>query len=153
TVVMTPTGVASSIADLRDNDMTWLMVPSDVQRAPLMIHQLNDLEEQLKQERGVAHVKLGVIYRNDALGTGTRTSLDSLVINGKPLSDSVNLGQNVKVSPYDFTQADQNAIVNDYVKFLPDIVVLAGTAEAITKVMVPLEQKWPKSETGSGNRP
>ena len=37
TVVMSPTGVASSIAALTDNDLTWLMVPSDVQRAPLMI--------------------------------------------------------------------------------------------------------------------
>jgi ABC-type branched-subunit amino acid transport system substrate-binding protein len=153
TVVMTPTGVASSIADLRDNDLTWLMVPSDVQRAPLMIHQLNDLETQIRQERGSSHVKLGVIYRSDALGTGTRTSLDSLVINGKPISDGINLGQNVKISPYDFTQADQNAIVTDYLKFMPDIIVLAGTAEAITKVMVPLEQKWPKSDAGPGYRP
>jgi ABC-type branched-subunit amino acid transport system substrate-binding protein len=153
TVVMTPTGVASSIADLRDNDLTWLMVPSDVQRAPLMVNQIGALETQLKSERQVATVKLGVIYRNDALGTGTRTSLDALTINGKPISDSVNLNKNVKVSPYDFTQPDQTTTVNDYLKFLPDIIVLAGTAEAITKVMVPLEQKWPQSESDAGRRP
>jgi ABC-type branched-subunit amino acid transport system substrate-binding protein len=145
TVVMTPTGVASSIADLTDNDLTWLMVPSDVQRAPLMISQLGDLETQIKQDRSVGQVKLGVVYRNDALGIGTRTSLDTLVINGKPISDSVNLGRNVKVSPYDPTLADQNAIVTDYLAFLPDVVVLAGTAEAVTKVMVPLEKQWPAS--------
>ena len=153
TVVMTPTGVASSIADLTDNDLTWLMVPTDVQRAPLMISQINDLETQLKSQRNEAHVKLGVIYRNDALGIGTRTSLDTLVLNGKPISDPVNLGQNVKISPYDYTQPDQTTIVNDYLTFLPDIIVLAGTAEAITKVMVPLEQKWPKSESDAGRRP
>jgi ABC-type branched-subunit amino acid transport system substrate-binding protein len=118
-----------------------------------MIHQLNDIEAQLKQDRGLTHVKLGVIYRSDALGVGTRTSLDTLVINGKPISDGVNLGQNVKITPYDFTQADQNAIVSDYLKFMPDIIVLAGTAEAITKVMVPLEQKWPKGDAGPGYRP
>lgn len=153
TVVMTPTGVASSIADLMDNDLTWLMVPTDQQRAPLMISQINDLETQLKQDRSEAKVKLGVIYRNDALGIGTRTSLDPLTINGKSLADPVNLGNNVKVSPYDYTQPDQNAIVADYLKFLPDIVVLAGTAEAITKVMVPLEKGWPSSESDAGRRP
>jgi ABC-type branched-subunit amino acid transport system substrate-binding protein len=153
TVVMTPTGVASSIADLTDNDLTWLMVPSDVQRAPLMISQIGDLETQLKQDRSVARVKLGVVYRNDALGTGTRTSLDSLVINGKPISDPVNFGQNVKISPYDPTLTDQTALVTDYLKFLPDVIVLAGTAEAITKVMVPLEKQWPKSESDAGRRP
>jgi ABC-type branched-subunit amino acid transport system substrate-binding protein len=153
TVVMTPTGVASSIADLTDDDLTWLMVPSDVQRAPLMISQLGDLETKLKQDRSVARIKLGVIYRNDALGIGTRTSLDTLVINGKPVSDPVNLGQNVKISPYDPTLTDQNTIVDDYLKFLPDIVVLAGTAEAVTKVMVPLEKAWPKTESDAGRRP
>ena len=153
TVVMTPTGVASSIANLTDDDLTWLMVPSDVQRAPLMINQINDLEEQIKNDKGVPHVKLGVVYRNDALGIGTRTSLDSLIFNGKPITDAINLGQNVKISPYDPTQADQNTIVTDYVKFEPDIVVLAGTAEAVTKVMVPLEQKLPSGDAGVGKRP
>ncbi len=153
TVVMTPTGVASSIADLTDNDLTWLMVPSDVQRAPLMISQLGDLETQIKTERSVSKVKLGVIYRNDALGIGTRTSLDTLVINGKPISDAVNLGQNVKISPYEFAAPDQNAIVSDYLKFLPDIVVVAGLAEAITQIIVPIEKQWPKSESDLGHRP
>jgi ABC-type branched-subunit amino acid transport system substrate-binding protein len=153
TVVMTPTGVASSIADLTDNDLTWLMVPTDVQRAPLMISQINALETQLKQARSESKVKLGVIYRNDALGVGTRTSLDPLIFNGKPLSDSVNVNNNVNFTGYDYTQPDQSAIVSNYLKFLPDIIVLAGTAEAITKVMVPLEQQWPKSESDAGRRP
>jgi len=128
-------------------------VPSDVQRAPLMIQQINELEMQVKNSKGVPHVKLGVIYRNDALGIGTRTSLDTLVINGKPISDSINLGQNVKVSPYDPAAADQSAIVSDYAKFEPDIIVLAGTAEAVTKVMVPLEQKLPQGDAGAASRP
>lgn len=143
TVVMSPTAVASSIGALIDNDLTWLMVPTDVQRAPLMISQINELEKSIKSERGAATVKLGIVYRNDALGTGTRTSLNDLVLNGKPLSDSVNLGNNVHINAYDFSADNQDAIVDEYVKFLPDIIVLAGTAEAITKVMSPLEAAWP----------
>jgi ABC-type branched-subunit amino acid transport system substrate-binding protein len=142
TVVMTPTGVASSIADLDDEDLTWLMAPSDVQRAPLMISQINGLETRLKTERTKTQIKVGIVARGDALGIGTRTSLNQLVLNGKPLSDPINLGVNVQIDQYDFTRPDQAEIVAKYVDFAPDIMVLAGTAEAITNVMVPLERDW-----------
>ena len=142
TVLVTPTAVASSIPDLLDNDLTWLMVPSDVQRAPLMIKQINTLETSLKSDRTKGVIKLGVVYRADALGIGTRTSLNALTLNGKALSDPLNLGTNVQITPYDFTKPDQATIVSSYVTFAPDIIVLAGTAEAITQVMVPLEQQW-----------
>jgi branched-chain amino acid transport system substrate-binding protein len=145
TVVMSPTAVASSVGALIDDDLTWLMVPTDVQRAPLMMSQINVLEAELKAARALTTVKLGIVFRNDALGIGTRTSLNSLVLNGKPLSDSVNLGNNVHISPYAFGAADQAALVAEYLEFLPDIVVLAGTAEAITQVMAPLEAGWPAS--------
>jgi ABC-type branched-subunit amino acid transport system substrate-binding protein len=143
TVVMSPTAVASSVGSLLDDDLTWLMVPTDVQRAPLMISQINALETQLEAARATTSVKLGIVFRNDALGTGTRTSLNSLVLNGKPISDAVNLGNHVHINAYDFGAPDQDAIVSEYLTFLPDIVVLAGTAEAITRVMVPLEAGWP----------
>jgi ABC-type branched-subunit amino acid transport system substrate-binding protein len=145
TVVMSPTAVASSVGALIDDDLTWLMVPTDVQRAPLMISQINELEGELKTARNESSIKLGIVYRNDALGIGTRTSLNSLVLNGKPLSDSTNLGNKVHINPYDFSADNQDPIVQEYLTFLPDIIVLAGTAEAITKVMVPLEAAWPAS--------
>jgi branched-chain amino acid transport system substrate-binding protein len=140
TVVITPTAVASSITSLSDKDLTWLMVPSDVQRAPLMISQLNTLETQLKEERSVSAIKLGIVFRNDALGVGTRTSLNELVLNGKSLPD--NLGNHVEIDGYSATDVDLQPLVTKYLAFAPDIVVLAGTAEAVTKVMVPLEAQW-----------
>jgi len=142
TVVITPTAVASSITSLSDKDLTWLMVPSDVQRAPLMVGQLNALESALKSARNLEAVKLGIIFRNDALGVGTRTSLNDLVLNGKGLTDPVNLGNHVQIDGYAATDPDQQALVTKYVSFAPDIIVLAGTAEAVTKVMVPLEAQW-----------
>jgi ABC-type branched-subunit amino acid transport system substrate-binding protein len=143
TVVMSPTGVASSIASLIDNDLTWLMVPSDVQRAPLMISQINVLEASIKAAAPTkTTVKLGVVFRNDALGIGTRTSLNDLVINGQSMTGQLNLNNNVQIDGYVGTDANQNTIVAKYVTFAPDIIVLAGTAEAITKVMVPLEAAW-----------
>jgi branched-chain amino acid transport system substrate-binding protein len=142
TVVITPTAVASSITALDDEGLTWLMVPSDKQRAPLMMSQLGELETQLKDERGLSLVNLGIVFRNDALGVGTRTSLNELVLNGKGLTDPLNLGNHVEIDGYSATDVDLQVLVTKYVAFAPDIVVLAGTAEAITKVMVPLEAQW-----------
>jgi ABC-type branched-subunit amino acid transport system substrate-binding protein len=143
TLVLSPTAVASSIADLRDDGLTWQIIPTDVQRAPLMIQQITALETRLRQERSKPTIKLGVVYRDDALGQGTRVSLNALMLNAKPLADSVNLGDNVRIDPYDFRQANQQPLVDAYVRFAPDIIVLAGTAEVITNVMVPLEAAWP----------
>lgn len=143
--VLTPTAVAASISDLLDNDLTWLMIPSDDQRAQLMIKQINDLETALKEQRGTASVKLSIIYRDDALGVGTRNSLNRLALNGAALAHPSNAGSasgNVHIVPYDYKQADQNAIIEKETAFAPDIVVLAGTSESITKVLVPLEQNW-----------
>jgi ABC-type branched-subunit amino acid transport system substrate-binding protein len=142
-LTMTPSGLASSIADLLDNNLTWQMAPNDVQRGPMMIQQINALEAQLKAERHVDAIKLAVAYRDDALGTGTRVSLNPLVLNGKPLIDPTNLGMNVRIDRYDFSQLDQHGLIEQYVQFAPDIVVLAGTADIVPNVMLPLEQRWP----------
>ncbi|RYZ06179.1 MAG: amino acid ABC transporter substrate-binding protein [Myxococcales bacterium] len=142
TVVITPTAVASSIISLNDKDLTWLMVPADVQRAPLMISQLGVMETELKEARELSAVKLGIVFRNDALGIGTRTSLNELVLNGKGLTDAVNLGNHVEIDPYEGAAMNQDALVEKYVDFAPDIIVLAGTAEAVSKFMVPLEKAW-----------
>lgn len=148
TVLISPTAVASSITELTDNDMTWLMVPSDRQRGKLMINQINQLETELKTG-SKTFVKLAVAYRDDALGQGTKRSLDDLVINGKPLTDPINAGASgyVTLDGYDTTAPDQNALVTKYITFAPDIVVLAGTAEAVTSIMNPLEQRWPAGTT------
>jgi ABC-type branched-subunit amino acid transport system substrate-binding protein len=142
TLVMTPTGVASSIAALDDDNLTFQMVPTDVQRAVLMISQLNALEQEIRSTTGKDKVKLGIVYRDDALGIGTRTALNDLTFNSKPLADSVNFQNNVQISPYNPTKPDQAALVASYVEFAPDIIVLAGTAEAVSQVLVPLEAAW-----------
>ena len=141
TVVLSPTAVASSIHDLLDNEMTWLMVPSDVQRAPLMIAQLAELESELRAQRQTTALRLGVLFRNDALGNGTRTALNSLIWNGKPLVDAIAAGE-ARIDAYDYKLADQSVLVDAYAAFAPDVIVIAGTAEGITKLMVPLEARW-----------
>lgn len=143
TVLISPTAVASSIADLTDNDLTWIMVPSDEQRAPLMIQQIGEIEAELRVQRPDRPIKLAIIHRSDALGMGTRVALNSLTLNGKTLAENVspNVGS-VIIEPYAADGANQEALVNRQLAFAPDIVVMAGLAEAITQVMVPLETRW-----------
>jgi ABC-type branched-subunit amino acid transport system substrate-binding protein len=144
TVLITPTAVASSISDLEDNDLTWQFIPSDEARAPLMVKQINELEDLLRGERPDRNIRLSIIHRNDALGTGTRVSLNDLPFNGMSLAD--NLSPNVAavtIEPYGASDmARQMAIVDRQLNFAPDIVVMAGLAEAVTQIMVPLEQRW-----------
>jgi len=147
TLVISPTAVASSIADLLDDDLTWQMVPSDVQRVPLMIHEINRIELLLRDARKTANLKLAVIYRDDALGEGTRVALNALKFNGKTLADPANLETHVRIRPYPPSGPD-SALIDSMRQFAPDIVVLVGTAEAITHGMVPLERGW-----SGANRP
>ena len=146
TVLMTPTAVASSIADLADHDLTWLMVPSDLQRAPLMLKQLNEMETAVKSDMTRANpaVRLAIVFRDDALGQGTRASLNSLTWNGKPLTDPTNyngMSGNIRIEPYKptWTDAQWTEMVARVQAFAPEIVVVAGTAEGYTKFMAPLE--------------
>lgn len=142
TLLLSPTSLASGVADLRDDDLTWQLTASDAARAPLLRHQLEALAAQLARERGKAAINLSVLYRSDALGIGTRESLGSVIINGKALDDPRNVDEHVQIAGYADSVADQMAIVRNQVAFAPDLVLLAGTAEAITKLMIPIEQQW-----------
>jgi branched-chain amino acid transport system substrate-binding protein len=154
TVLLTPTAVASQIAEVMDKDLIWLMVPSDIQRGKLMIDQINQLEGELKAARNKAVVKLGIVYRKDAVGLGTYRSLNDLILNGEALNHPINTGPmgNVSIDGYEVTAPNpQTALVNKYADvFKPDILVLAGLAEVITGVMNPFEDRLPD---GGGDRP
>jgi branched-chain amino acid transport system substrate-binding protein len=142
TVVISPTALASSIADLSDNGLTWQMVPTDLQRGPFLTMQIQELADELMRTRKLDSVKLAAVFRDDALGVGTRTSLNELTINKQPLTVLVSRGE-ARVDAYDLSAVDQQPTVRSYAEFTPDIVVLAGTSELIENILVPLEKAWP----------
>lgn len=139
-LLMSPTSVANSVASLADNNLTWRDIPSDSQRSALTLHQIAAIEAQLHATRGNT-LKLGIVYRDDALGQSALGSISGNVqLNGKPISDPSN-GPLVKISRYDPTQvATQTAIAQSFITFQPDIVVVFGTAESVTNVLLPFEQ-------------
>jgi branched-chain amino acid transport system substrate-binding protein len=145
TLMITPTSVASPIADLPDNDLTWRLVPSDTQRAALMIAQLNQMEADIRAalpgQPSPRPVRMAIIYRNDALGQGSFNAMSAIVFNGAALSAPINANATtgaVRIKAYNPT-APEPAIASEIAAFAPDIVALFGTAESITKEMTPLE--------------
>ncbi|HKU40757.1 MAG TPA: ABC transporter substrate-binding protein, partial [Polyangiales bacterium] len=142
-LLVTPSAMASSIAHLLDDDLVWQLAPSAAQRAPWMRDRLERLTERVARQRGTdAPLKLGVVYRDDALGVELRTELSSLSWNGKPLADPQNLGNIVRIDAYDPARDEQRALVRAQLEFRPDVIVLAGAAEVVTQIMAPLERAW-----------
>lgn len=142
TALLSPTAVASAIATIPDNGLTYMMTPSDVQRTPLMKLSINALEAELREARSKPTLKLGIYYRSDALGEGTRDGLSSLMFNGTTLATSINLG-NARADSYSPEVTDNTTVVNAYAAFQPDIVVVVGAAESVKYFMQPLEAAWP----------
>ncbi|HEX8110233.1 MAG TPA: hypothetical protein VF516_21025, partial [Kofleriaceae bacterium] len=144
TAMLSPSAVAAQIATIPSNGLSFMMVPSDSQRVPLMKLRINALESQLKTQRQHP-IKLAIYYRNDALGQGTHDGLtnSSLTIDNLSLSDARN--QNLfRDDVYDpkATATDNSNLVQQYITFQPDIIVVIGTAEAVTAFTNPLEAKW-----------
>jgi len=145
TLVISPTALAASVADLLDEGLTWQMVPNDRQRGPLMTLELQRMQRELRAARKLDVLKLGAVFRDDALGIGTRTSLNDLQLNDEPLATAVSRGHAL-VEAYDLSSTDQRPIVQAFIELAPDLIVLAGTAEVVQNVMLPLERGWPSDK-------
>lgn len=142
TLLITPTSLVSSISKLADNDLTWRVVPSDTQRAKLVIAQMNDLENVLRTTRALTTVKLGVVHRTDAAGLSARDSISGkLIINGRFINDAANTA-NVSIDGYTTkpaVTAPLATVVTTYAgTFKPDLVFVTAP-EQVTDLIVPLE--------------
>jgi branched-chain amino acid transport system substrate-binding protein len=142
TLLVSPTAQASSIADLLDHDLSWLMVPSDLQRAPLLVARIEALAAQLASERTGRPLRLGVVLRDDVLAQGARAALSTLQWNGEPVSSQSGAAQNVRIDSYAPSGEGLETLVSEYTVFAPDLIVLVGTAETVSQFMGPLERDW-----------
>jgi branched-chain amino acid transport system substrate-binding protein len=147
TALLSPNAQAASIADLFDDDLVWQMVPSSVDRGPLLVHELITVQRTLRTARG-RDLKLSLIVHDDPVGAETRAALSNLTWNGEQLSAASLSGGRVKVDTYSGTDAVSSALIADHAAFVPDVVVLAGSGNLVSAI-APLEQAWgsaPKPE-------
>jgi ABC-type branched-subunit amino acid transport system substrate-binding protein len=138
TLLMT-SSTTSAISNLADDNLTWRNVPSDVQRAKLLIQQVNELEALIKTTRSTSTVKLGIVHADTAQGVSARDSIaGKLILNGRFVSDAANAA-NVSIDAYDDALGASSIATRYGATFLPDIVLLSSSAE-IESFIVPLEQ-------------
>lgn len=141
TAIMTPTSLASTIANLADGDLTWRAIPSDAQRAKLVIEQLEDLETVLRTTRSLTSVKLAIVHPTNTIGLSARDAIrGKLILNGRFIDDAANAAS-VSIDAYQAGDAaSEHAIATKYaVTFKPDMVFITA-AEQVANVIVPLEQ-------------
>jgi len=147
-LLMSPTAPPDPVSNLVDNGLTWRAVPSDSQRAKLLIDQINEVETSLKAARGNRPLRLAIPFRNDALGLSARDSISGkLLFNGHFISDPQN-AQYVSLDPYGLTDtASQAAIATKYATFLPDIIFMVAN-ETVSSIAIPLEQHLALTDAG-----
>lgn len=152
TLVMTPTAVTSTVSNLADSDLTWRTVPSDTQRAKLVVDQINALETLLRSTRGLTTVKLGVVHPTNALGESAYGAVSGkLILNGRFSNDPLNQS-NVSVDPHPVgAPGPALDIATRYAStFRPDIVFVTSDDE-IASFVVPFEQAL--RDAGAPSRP
>jgi hypothetical protein len=161
TVVLSPTGVASSIADIADDGFSYQMVPNDLQRAPLLNDQINALERAIREatpDQPVV-VRMAVLFRDDALGQGTQRALNSLTFNGTSLAQSPNRNEAALIKGYDASDTGEDErILSALLEHRPHIIAVAGNQELITRFISgrasdpptsKLEERWEANNPGA----
>ena len=153
TLLISPTATSSSIKDLLDADLSWLMSPTVEQRAPLMKLLLAALEQQLVAER-TPELKLGVIFDDDTLGQSSLASLQEVKFAGESLSLSGKRSGRVRIDRFPGEATDRAALIAAYRAFAPDVIVLLGQTPLITEWMAPLERSFEMGgDASSATRP
>lgn len=141
TLLMTPASVVSAISDLADEGLTWRTVPSDAQRAKLVIEEMKELEALLRTTRGLETVKLAIVHATDAAGTSAYDAIrGKLILNNRFITDAANEA-NVSVDAHETgdTAALASIATKYAVGFKPDIVFITAP-EQIAGLLVPLEK-------------
>lgn len=150
-LMLSPTVPIDPVTDLKDNGLTWRDIPSDHQRAPLYADQITALANELTQS-GRSNLKLGVVVRNDALGSSALNSISSVAFPPGSAFTVGSPGANVTIDEYALSDtAAQAAIATKYATNVPDIVFVIAQ-EAVASVVIPLEKNL-TSAGYHGNRP
>jgi ABC-type branched-subunit amino acid transport system substrate-binding protein len=156
-LLMTPTATSTYITDLPGkNDLVWRTCPSDAVQAlamALVVQATIEPAVRASVLGAAAPLKLENVHKGDAYGLGLGNAFEQDVIfNG--VSAAVNEANGDYLafdygdpsSPSDTDpDAEYRAAVAGVLGFAPHVVAVAGTQEAITNILAPVEAGWPAS--------
>jgi hypothetical protein len=146
---------------LKDNGLVWEDLPGGTALAkaykPLVDRAIVYLQSKgwLSGDARIAMVSApDISLLSDMANTVLSDPADGgIFFNGKNVNDN---GENFHGYPTQSfianKDADLSSTVNDLLAFKPHIIISAGASEFLTKIMVPLEEKW-DANTGGQARP
>ncbi|NOU32987.1 MAG: ABC transporter substrate-binding protein [Polyangiaceae bacterium] len=144
-LTISPTSTAPTLTDLPGATvdgvrLVWRTTPSDALQSLVLALQLQELEKQIRLTNGNVDIKLGVVSKLDPYGQGLRNALKAAgQLNGKPVSDPANAANFVDLTYNEGSATDLAAAATTLGTARPDVVLLAGTTETITGIVVPYE--------------
>jgi ABC-type branched-subunit amino acid transport system substrate-binding protein len=152
TMLMAPSATAVSITTLPDATqdgvrLMWRTAPPDSIQGAALIGLYSQVEPIAKAANGGANPKVAIISKSDAYGVGIDGVLKAgISINGKTFANAT-AGTDYVADCYnasgstaacDVAKTPTSAF--DALKAAtPDVIVLTGTAEAVTGIMIPYE--------------
>ncbi len=141
TLLIAPSATSPALTTNADKSGLFLRTaPSDALQAIPLAQLAGDAEAALSPG---AH-RLMLLTKNDSYGQGLRDQIiDKLLFNGKKLGDPTNAAV---AKLFEFS-ADPNfdftPLVNAAISLLPQVVVVAGTNEAVDGIVAKVEAAWP----------
>jgi branched-chain amino acid transport system substrate-binding protein len=145
---ISPSATSAALSSLSTNHLFWRTVPSDALQGRVHALLLSELEPQVRAERSELSIKVAMVDKGDAYGTGLRdVTTATLTFNGKTAADNQADGD-FFVRDYPNTDDPQNAnydfsaIVAAVIAFRPDVVLIFGTDEVV-RLFTLLEAQWP----------
>ncbi len=161
TLLISPSATAARITTLEGatqdgTRLLWRTSPSDVIQSEAMRSVYVELEAAAKAAAGgPTNAKVAVISKSDAYGVGVHQALQgSLIVNGKPHADAANAGlaefrcynppATATVGTADCPVSNTMAAAVTALQALkPDTIILTGTAEAVSDILIPYEATNP----------
>ena len=150
-LLISPSATSVNITTLDDNDLVWRTAPSDIFQSSALALYLPQVEADVRAElmlMAADKIKVAFIHKGDAYGSGLATALEEKALfNGALPTDAANTSfyerfnygdpDNQMQFPTKYAEAAEAVIMQE-----PHLVVLLGTAEVITEVLVRIETGW-----------
>ena len=155
-LLISSSATSVAITDLADQELVWRTAPSDVFQALAMTQYVPTIEAAMRVpgeplEMASDRVKIAILHKGDTYGSGLAKAVEKdLVMNGQGALDQANVADYLR---FDYGNPDDTSNPTRYEEAIaqalarePHIVLVLGTAEAVTEVLPRVEEGWTAAE-------
>ena len=146
-LTISASATSPSITDIDDKDLVWRTCPSDALQAIPLAGLLGPLETQIAPTLGGEPLRVAMIVKGDAYGTGLANEVTPLLLfNGKNATANGDDGNFLRLDYADPTSevVDYSPIISKITTdFQPHVILALGTTEGVSEVLTQVEAQWP----------